>query len=84
MATQDVWSQELVSENRDVYRAEFLAHKIFQSLDSDGQPTAAELGQMDDESLLVYVQRFMGPRYSEGYVKGVHDHDAREDRALAW
>src|SRR5690606_705472 len=25
---------------------------------------------------LAFVQKFMGPRYAEGYVKGVHDHDA--------
>ncbi|MEA1950257.1 MAG: DNA repair ATPase, partial [Planctomycetota bacterium] len=82
LATRDVWSQEIVSENNDVYRAEYLAHKIFQSLDGNGasggngQPPAAELREMDDEALLGFVQRFMGPRYSEAYVKGVHDHDA--------
>ncbi|MBN2293057.1 MAG: DNA repair ATPase [Pirellulales bacterium] len=76
LATRNVWSQEVVSENKDVYRAEYLAYKIFQSLDSDGQPTAAEIQQMDDEALVAFVQRFMGPRYSEAYVKGVHDNDA--------
>jgi len=76
LATREVWSQEVVSENHDVYRAEYLAHKIFQTLDSDGQPPAAELREMDDEALLGFVQRFMGPRYSEAYVKGVNDHDA--------
>ena len=29
-----------------------------------------------DDKLLEAVQAFMAPRYSEGYVKGVHDHDA--------
>jgi len=28
------------------------------------------------ETLLYEIQKFMQPRYSEGYVKGVHDHDA--------
>ncbi len=76
LATREVWSQEVVSENHAVYRAEYLAHKIFQSLGGDGQPAAAELREMDDGALLGFVQRFMGPRYSEAYMKGVHDHDA--------
>lgn len=30
-AYRDIWTQEVVSENRDVYRAEYLAWKIFQA-----------------------------------------------------
>ena len=36
------------------------------------EPTEAN----KDSQLLEAVQNFMAPRYSEGYVKGVHDHDA--------
>ena len=35
-----------------------------------------ELITATDEDLLETVQQFMAPRYTEGYVKGVHDHDA--------
>jgi hypothetical protein len=83
LATRDVWRQEIVSENADVYRAEYLAHHILLRLGVDGEPTAADLRQWADERLLEYVQRSAAPRYSEGYVKGVHDQDAaRMLRAL--
>ena len=66
-ATRDVWSQEVVSENGDVYRGEYLAYAMLQ---------AARAGQtFAEDDLLGEVQRFMAPRYSEGYTKGVHDHD---------
>ncbi|MBN2343165.1 MAG: DNA repair ATPase [Deltaproteobacteria bacterium] len=71
--TRSVWQQELVSENGDVYRAEYLAYILKQSLDEKAR---AELQQMDLVELAQYVNKFMGPRYAEGYVKGVHDNDA--------
>jgi len=97
LATRDVWDQEVVSENRDVYRAEYLAHQLLIALDRDGaqlgaiQPaetdedsedvsttriSAADLLAYEQAQLMAFVQRFMGPRYSEAYSKGVHDHDA--------
>ena len=79
VATKPVWSQSVVSENREVYRGEYLAYLILKAI-NDGtvdlpaleEPTQADL----DSQLLEAVQNFMAPRYSEGYVKGVHDHDA--------
>ncbi|HEY1083529.1 MAG TPA: DNA repair ATPase, partial [Prosthecobacter sp.] len=56
-----VWDQPVVSENAQVYRAEYLAWKFLQS-------GAAYSPQA--------VPDFMGQRYHEGYTKGVHDHDA--------
>ena len=81
LATSELWDQDIVSETTDVYRGEYLAHRIFKSLDtedwSDG-PSQDELLAMDPESRLAVVQQFMGPRYTEGYVKGVHDRDAAQ------
>ncbi len=52
--------------------------------DHDRIPPLAELAALDDGALLALVQRFMAPRYSEGYTKGVHDVDAAKVlRALA-
>jgi hypothetical protein len=117
LATRAVWDQEVVSENRQVYRAEYLAFQILNDVQSRGrkrrpaadaapaeaersevqqhaevdqadattdtaaaaQPaalTADELLACDPQQLLEYVQRFMAPRYTEAYSKGVHDHDA--------
>ncbi|MFI4860420.1 MAG: DNA repair ATPase [Phycisphaerales bacterium JB063] len=113
-ATRPVWSQEVVSENDGVYRAEYLAYLIYnESLSArtaatikqieaaqdavkpqEGTadvsaeaaespetgratiPSLPELAALDDAGLLAVVQRFMAPRYSEGYTKGVHDADA--------
>lgn len=72
-ALQDVWDQEVVSETADVYRGEYLAYQMLMGLDAS---QADALRQVDAQELLREVQRFMGSRYSEGYVKGVHDHDA--------
>jgi MoxR-like ATPase len=37
--------------------------------------TAEELFTLTDADLLAYIQKFMAPRYNEGYIKGVHDQD---------
>jgi MoxR-like ATPase len=74
--TKDVWGLSVVSETPEVYRAEYLAFKMLQDL------LAGPAGEMDAvrklsvEGLSSRVQAFMGPRYDEGYIKGVHDHDA--------
>ncbi|MBN2711295.1 MAG: DNA repair ATPase, partial [Planctomycetes bacterium] len=76
-ATRAVWSQEIVSETDTVYRSEYLAYLIFDSVvntKDDGK--AEELLAMDEKGLAAYTQQFMAPRYAEGYVKGVHDRDA--------
>ena len=64
-ATREVWDQEVVSENESVYRAEYLAYLM-----------SKETAPADDATLLQHVQKFMAPRYHEGYTKGVHDVDA--------
>jgi MoxR-like ATPase len=73
LATREVWTQELVSENAQVYRAEYLAYKIYQ--ETQTQLLAPGLIHAD---LLTHVQQFMASRYTEGYVKGIHDHDATQ------
>jgi len=76
-ATRDVWDQEVVSENRKVYRGEYLAFQILQALKNRGaELSMEELRGQDAPEMVAFVQRFMGPRYGEAYVKGVHDQDA--------
>lgn len=88
LTTRASWDQELPSENADVYRAEFLAHRLFSSLahpapigaPADGttaRPTdTATYLALSPEKRLAWVQEAMAGRLQEGYVKGVHDHDA--------
>lgn len=74
--TKPVWELELLSETPDLYRAEYLAFKMFQSLQS-GPPEAIQaVVTAPIRDVVPRVQAFMGPRYSEGYVKGIHDQDA--------
>lgn len=73
--SRDVWDQAIVSENREVYRAEYLAFLILQQ-SMTHEPSIKDLAEYDEKQLTEHVQSFMAPRYAEGYVKGVHDHDA--------
>ncbi len=66
LATRPVWSQELISENDEVARIEYLAYSYFKSLADAEIP----------EDLSTALREFMAPRYAEGYQKGVHDEDA--------
>lgn len=75
LATKDLWSQEVMSENDEVYRAEYLAYLVLQAVREPGGTELDELRAMPPEDLQAFVQKFMGSRYAEGYVKGVHDHD---------
>lgn len=69
LATREVWSQSLVSENDQVYRGEFLAYQLLREIgDAEVKP----------EDLTARVTAFMAPRYAEGYQKGVHDEDAEK------
>ncbi len=83
LATRDVWDQETVSENSDVYRGEYLAWQILKELTTGAGGenglegvTAAQWLELAEPERLALVQRFMAPRYQEGYTKGVHGHDA--------
>ena len=79
-STRELWDQHLVSENEDVYRAEYLAYLML--LESRGETGHEAAGSSDPapqqtgEELLAEVRKFMAARYTEGYIKGVHDHDA--------
>lgn len=86
IATRGVWNQEVPSETPEVYRAEYLAWSLLNDAEAGLELKDAEsdspalhirdLATKSDEELLKVVQAYMAPRYAEGYVKGVHDHDA--------
>ena len=78
---RELWNQEVVSEDRFVYRGEYLAWQLLKSVSATGATSAAhETLEMpvapSAAELLERVQKFMGPRYGEAYTKGVHDIDA--------
>lgn len=91
LVTRPVWEQEMISETREVYRAEYLAYQILiacERADNDASgfvnegraplPSLAQVAAMTPEDCKAFVQKFMASRYSESYVKGVHDTDAAQ------
>ncbi len=63
-------------KTKTVYRAEYLAYLMLRAADAGTISSKSDLIKQSDEELLETIRTFMAPRYSEGYVKGVHDHDA--------
>nr|WP_103070007.1 DNA repair ATPase [Aquimarina sediminis] len=86
LQSKKYWDQELISENQEIYRAAYLAYKIFKqysvkatktSLDSSKEALdKTDLISLNNEELLDLVKSESSKNYSEGYVKGVHDVDA--------
>ncbi len=70
-----LWEQSLVSENDQVYRAEYLAYQVLEHAGEGEVPNLEQLHNLTQKELVAVVQKFMAVRYNEGYVKGVHDHD---------
>jgi hypothetical protein len=68
--SKEIWNQDLISENENVYRSEYLAYKIYHKYGSNF------LLQKTNEELTEFVKVLSNENYTEGYVKGVHDQDA--------
>jgi len=64
------------SEGADEVTEQSETNEPTDATDNNRVPTLPEIAALDDAALLDIVQRFMAPRYSEGYTKGVHDADA--------
>ncbi len=75
LQTAPVWEMEVVSENPNVYRGEYLAWQLLREMENADAETAESIRNFTDKELADHVQKFMGTRYSEGYSKGVHDQD---------
>lgn len=76
LKTKDVWNQALVSENKSVYRAEYLAYLVMQeTLENLSKDDCKKLA-LSPSDLLEMVKTFAANRYEEGYTKGIHDEDA--------
>ncbi len=62
---REIWEQEIVSENKLVYRAEYLAYLAFN-----------EKHKNPDLDAEKFITKKIEQSYSESYLKGVHDYDA--------
>ncbi len=76
---RNYWDWQIPSENKNVYRAEFLSYQFYQKWKNDFD-LQEELYLLEEENLkkrlLREVQIIMEQKFHEGYSKGVHDVDA--------
>lgn len=63
---QSIWEQDIVSENKQVYRSEYLAYLTLKESWKQNEKFDAK----------VFINNRLENFYSESYMKGVHDHDA--------
>ena len=78
-ATRPFWTQQLVSETEDVYRAEYLAASLLFAAEEgrDGLSMAAlHAAGATEDGLRNLTRDAASARYDEGYERGVHDADA--------
>lgn len=74
---KEFWSQELVSETPDIYRAEYLAVSLLREAEAGGRRGGGELqSAIVAGKLSEFVRAAAMERLDEGYEPGVHDHDA--------
>ncbi|HZI13640.1 MAG TPA: AAA family ATPase, partial [Myxococcus sp.] len=75
---RELWDQHLVSESRDVYRAEYLAACLLSDAEEGkGGLTLTGLHEaVVGGTLLERVRAYSADRFDEGYERGVHDADA--------
>ncbi|RKH10999.1 AAA family ATPase [Corallococcus sp. CA053C] len=75
---RELWEQHLVSETRDVYRAEYLAAGLLMDAEEGkGGLTLTALYEAGAQGqLLERVRAYAAERFDEGYERGVHDADA--------
>ena len=78
LATRAVWDQEVISENREVYRAEYLAYLLWKKIVGGESHGLEDMLEMDEAKRLKLVQSFMSDRYAEAYTKGIHDQDGEK------
>jgi len=78
LSLQQFAKMDVASESAEVYRSEYLAYQIVNAAESRQEELSLDQlnSAVKDGTLTELVERFAAPRYREGYVKGVHDHDA--------
>lgn len=82
---KDLWLQPLRSESDKVYRAEFLAYQLYNTLvrnhselklaSSDASVSLEQYLALGNDDQMRIVREVMQARYSEGYQRGIHDVD---------
>ena len=75
-----LWDQSLISENDEVYRAEYLAYTIYQTLEHKANEEQLDVHgytQLTEKDQEDFIRKIMASRYQDGYVKGIHEFDTQ-------
>lgn len=74
----ELWDQSVVSENKEIYRGEFLAYSIFDQWQKGGLDIDLDTYiSSNDKEQVNFIRKEMSSKYQEGYVKGIHEYDAQ-------
>jgi hypothetical protein len=74
---RDYYEHDVLSESRDIYRSEYLAYSVLNAAIKGTSITMEDLHvAIEAKKLNDVVSTFSATLYKEGYIKGVHDHDA--------
>ncbi len=68
---KELWSQYLPTENKNVYRSEYLAYHFYMA-----NPSANDWLKLTEPEKKERLNSFLSSQLNGGYVKGVHDLDA--------
>lgn len=76
-ALRDYYEHDVLSESRDIYRSEYLAYSVLNEAIKGASITMEDIRvAIEAKKLNEIVSNFSSTLYKEGYIKGVHDHDA--------
>lgn len=76
-ALRDYYEHDVLSESREIYRAEYLAYSVLTEAIKGTSITMEDIRvAIESKTLNEIVSTFSATLYKEGYIKGVHDHDA--------
>ena len=79
LKTRELWEQELISEDKTVYRAEYLVYQMLMDATVNAKDLSIQIlteATKDSDKMLELVKNYASNLYNEGYDKGIHDHDA--------
>lgn len=75
---RDYWGIDISSESKNIYRSEYLAYSVLTDAEKgvNGLNIKNLIESLKEEQLEKIVQNYSSDKYKEGYIKGIHDHDA--------
>lgn len=75
---KDYLTYSAISESKSIYRSEYLAYSVLQDAILSNKNISLSLIEQSikEKSLQNLISDYSADLYKEGYIKGIHDHDA--------